>query len=47
MYMQHDVKVIEVRTIAGYGVRWRHDGTEFRGYLEPQMAEGHTVGWRH
>ncbi len=44
---QHDVRVIEARTVEGYGVRWKHDGSEFRGFLEPQMADGHTVGWRH
>ena len=70
--MQHDVKVIEMRTregmiyfvfvfkyftpphlslyacvMIGYGVRWLHDGSEFRGFLEPQMEDGHLVGWRH
>lgn len=39
--------MIEIRTIEGYGVRWLHDGTEFRGFLEPQMEDGHEVGWRH
>ena len=45
--IQHDIKVIEIRTLEGYGVRWRHDGSEFRGFLEPQMKDGHSVGWRH
>ncbi|XP_064406536.1 uncharacterized protein LOC135351468 [Halichondria panicea] len=45
--LPHDVRVIEVRTMEGYGVRWKHDGSEFRGFLEPQMTDGHTVGWRH
>lgn len=45
--LPQDVKVIEVRNMEGYGVRWKHDGSEFRGFLEPQMAGGHTVGWRH
>ena len=31
----------------GYGVRWTADGREFRGFLEPQMVNGHEVGWRH
>ena len=44
---QQDVKVIEMRTIKGYGVRWLHDGSEFRGFLEPQMEGGHLIGWRH
>lgn len=33
--------------IAGYGARWLHNGSEFRGFLEPQMEDGHLVGWRH
>ena len=63
--MQHDVRVIEVRTekgtvwmcvyqswcvcdvFLGYGARWTHDGAEFRGFVEPQMADGHLLGWRH
>ena len=44
---QQELKVIEIRTIEGYGVRWLHDGSEFRGFLEPQMEDGHSVGWRH
>lgn len=35
------------RCSKGYGARWTIDGTKFRGFLEPQMEEGHSVGWRH
>ena len=45
--LPHDLKVIEVRHADGYGARWSHDGTDFRGFLEPQMENGHTAGWRH
>ena len=31
----------------GYGVRWSSDGKQFRGFLEPQMVDGHEVGWKH
>ncbi|KAK2169847.1 hypothetical protein LSH36_6g01092 [Paralvinella palmiformis] len=30
-----------------YGIRWTCDGMQFRGFLEPQMIDGHAVGWRH
>ena len=33
--------------IIGYGVRWLADGSSFRGFLEPQMEDGHAVGWVH
>lgn len=46
-FLQQELKVIEMRTIEGYGVRWLHDGSEFRGFLEPQMEDGHSLGWRH
>lgn len=36
-----------MRTLEGYGVRWQLEGYEFRGFLEPQMVDGHAVGWRH
>jgi hypothetical protein len=29
--------VFEVRQHEGYGARWSADGSEFRGFLEPQM----------
>lgn len=43
----HDVRVLEVRLEEGYGMRWSGDGSEFRGFLEPQMEDGHSAGWRH
>ena len=45
--LPHDVKVLEVRNQLGYGARWSCDGKIFRGFLEPQMTDGHDVGWRH
>ena len=45
--LPHDVKVLEIRNKLGYGARWSHDGKTFRGFLEPQMHDGHSVGWRH
>lgn len=45
--LQQDIYVIEARVIEGYGVRWTADGKQFRGFLEPQMLDGHDVGWRH
>ena len=41
------MQVLEVRHEEGYGLRWLSDGSEFRGFLEPQMKDGHAVGWRH
>ncbi|KAL5018752.1 hypothetical protein ScPMuIL_004474 [Solemya velum] len=46
-WLPHDVYVIEARQEEGYGVRWTADGRSFRGFLEPQMIDGHEVGWRH
>ena len=45
--LPHDVKVLEVRNQLGYGARWSYDGMMFRGFLEPQMSDGHNIGWRH
>lgn len=30
----YEFKVIEVRCIEGYGVRWSYDGKVFRGFFE-------------
>lgn len=47
---------LEVRVASGYGARWRADWTSdpvrprnvsFRGFLEPQMPDGHERRWRH
>lgn len=45
--LPHDLKVIEVRCAEGYGARWSCDGKVFRGFLEPQMEDGHATGWKH
>ena len=45
--LPHDVPVVEVRVLDGYGARWGADGGDFRGFLEPQMPDGHEKGWRH
>lgn len=45
--LPHSVHVVEVRCAEGYGARWTADGAAFRGFLEPQVENGHEVGWRH
>ena len=40
------LRVIEVRCVEGYGARWSHDGSAFRGFLEPQIEDGHAAGWK-
>ena len=42
----HSEIIIECRIEKGYGMRWTGKGT-FRGFLEPQMADGHAKGWQH
>jgi hypothetical protein len=54
---QHGVLAYEVRNKEGYGARWtaklrdnnnNHDiSWLFRGFLEPPMEDGHSVGWIH
>jgi len=50
--------VLEVRVASGYGARWtaawstggessHPSNVVFRGFLEPQMPDGHLKGWRH
>jgi hypothetical protein len=49
--------VLECRLANGYGARWtiaattaaedKQEAVEFRGFLEPQMANGHEKGWKH
>lgn len=46
-WLPQEVFVIEARVKEGYGVRWTADGKQFRGFLEPQMVDGHEVGWKH
>ena len=47
---------LEVRVVSGYGARWTADwsldpanptSVEFRGFLEPQMEDGHEKSWKH
>jgi hypothetical protein len=49
--LPHAVCVFEVRTSRGYGARWELGADEstvnFRGFVEPQIANGHDVGWVH
>jgi hypothetical protein len=45
--------VVEIREERGYGARWflrpecQNTNLQFRGFLEPQMEDGHETGWRH
>ena len=48
--------VLEIRVESGYGARWTAEcingdrilkNVMFRGFLEPQMEDGHEVKWRH
>lgn len=47
--------VVEVRTMEGVGARWsgfwivvdQVEDVVFRGFLEPQMENGHEQRWRH
>jgi len=46
--LPHDIPIFEVRNSLGYGARWTAVGRhEFRGFLEPQMEDGHDKGWKH
>lgn len=45
--LPHEVPVLEVRVAEGYGARWLADGSQFRGFLEPQTAGGRELRWRH
>ncbi|EDQ84608.1 uncharacterized protein MONBRDRAFT_39237 [Monosiga brevicollis MX1] len=45
--LPHATQVVEIRNAEGYGMRWSADGRDFRGFLEPQMVDGHEQGWRH
>ena len=42
----HSDIIVECRVEQGYGMRWTGDGV-FRGFLEPQMEDGHAQRWRH
>ncbi|KAI7852781.1 hypothetical protein BDC45DRAFT_512531 [Circinella umbellata] len=49
--LPHDRIVYEIRQNQGYGVRWTVDekgaSWHFRGFLEPQMEDGHASKWVH
>lgn len=45
--LPHGHATMEVRNALGYGARWDVRTGGFRGFLEPPMANGHAVGWRH
>jgi len=45
--LPHQLIIFETRLKEGYGVRWIGDGTDFRGFLEPQSDVGHELGWIH
>ncbi|MCO5599402.1 hypothetical protein L7F22_053505 [Adiantum nelumboides] len=46
-HMPSNLVVFEIRVEEGYGARWSADGTKFRGFLEPQMMDGHAKRWKH
>jgi len=55
--LPHNIRIYEVRHEDGYGARWgmvdeevngsKRTIIDFRGFLEPQMEDGHSVGWKH
>ncbi|KAI8371440.1 uncharacterized protein BYT42DRAFT_68127 [Radiomyces spectabilis] len=50
--LPHEETAYEIRQRDGYGARWSkvkddENGWIFRGFLEPQMEDGHAVGWLH
>ncbi|KAF2078590.1 hypothetical protein CYY_000090 [Polysphondylium violaceum] len=45
--LPHNIPIIEIRNSQGYGLRWSATGDFFRGFLEPQMEDGHEKGWKH
>jgi hypothetical protein len=44
--LPHNIAIVELRITEGYGIRWETTGA-FRGFLEPQMLNGHEKGWKH
>jgi|LauGreDrversion4_2_1035121.scaffolds.fasta_scaffold4149743_1 hypothetical protein len=44
--LPHEIPIVELRNELGYGIRWEINGV-FRGFLEPQMKDGHDKGWKH
>ena len=45
--LPHQIIIIELRIDKGYGIRWQVNDGMFRGFLEPQMEDGHEKGWIH
>ena len=45
--LPHQLVIIELRNDKGYGIRWQVNDGMFRGFLEPQMEDGHEKGWIH
>ena len=45
--LPHNLIIIELRIDKGYGIRWQINDGMFRGFLEPQMEDGHEKGWIH
>ena len=45
--LPHQLIIIELRIDKGYGIRWQANDGVFRGFLEPQMEDGHDKGWIH
>ena len=45
--LPHNLIIIELRVEKGYGIRWQVNDGMFRGFLEPQMDDGHEKGWIH
>ena len=45
--LPHELVIIELRIDKGYGIRWQINDGMFRGFLEPQMEDGHEKGWIH
>jgi hypothetical protein len=45
--LPHQLVIIELRIDKGYGIRWQVNDGMFRGFLEPQMEDGHEKGWIH
>ncbi|KAH8547729.1 hypothetical protein BGW37DRAFT_509187 [Umbelopsis sp. PMI_123] len=54
--LPHGILAYEIRNAKGYGARWTAKARisnctdvswMFRGFLEPPMKDGHSVGWMH
>lgn len=47
--LPHSEITMEIRNALGFGARWTvgDGGGAFRGFLEPQMENGHETRWRH